>query len=104
MVMPAQMQGAMHHQMDQHMRCPAAGGTRLPPDHAGRQDHVAGVEGEHVGGFVAAAMAGVQPLDHDVGGQDHGPDATGRGRGAGRQPFDARNHLAPCGAIAGLPR
>ncbi len=94
-VMALQMQRAMHDQMRQMMGDAASGGGGFAPDHAQSEDHFGrrGFVGKDVGGFVFAAMAGVQVLDqavsgqHDigVGGRDYqrpGNERTGAGHDA----------------------
>ena len=100
-VVAAQVQGAVDHQVGEMMGGGAAGGGGLAADGAEGKHNVAAseaahwLEGEDVGGLVAAAMAGIQQLHGAVGGQDNGPCPAGRYGSACGQPVHETDKPSP---------
>jgi len=93
MIVPGQMQRAMYDQVRQVIRWTAPGGARLAQHGAeGKHDlspsALSGQAGggrwigQHVGGLIAAAIAGIQPPHLTVGGEHDIGVGAGDARGA----------------------
>ena len=112
-VVPLQMQRAVHDEMREMVRRPRPGLGRLAPHRAEREHDlparvIGGLEGQHVGRLVAAAMPRVQPFHVDVGGQhDAAPPRRPRARRGARKRLGPPHEPAPRRIVdqhAGRPR
>lgn len=99
MVVTAQMQRTVHHEMRHMMLDPPPLCAGFPPHDAERKRNVAALECQHVGGFIAAAMLRIEALHGLVGRQqDRARSARNLG-GTPGNPLDARHESTPAPII-----
>ncbi len=97
MVLALEVERTVYDEVGEVVRRAAAGEGRFAADHAESEKDFGGgrIEGENVGGLVAAAVASVQTLNQPVRGENNGRGRARGGRGTRRNAFGMWNCSPP---------